>query len=115
MTLWGVAGVTQKLSTNDVSTELSFAAFSVGLLPIALWIMLMEPINWKASAAVWLLGVLGGVVSGIGCLATFAAYTNGGKASIVTPLAALYPAITIAIALPVLHEHISLRQVLGLL
>jgi uncharacterized membrane protein len=42
-------------------------------------------------------------------LTLFAAYRDG-KASIVTALYALYPAITVALAVPLFHEPMFLRK-----
>jgi len=59
----------------------------------------------------WFLGILSGMLNALGSLAIFAACRNGGKASVVTLLAALYPVLTIAMAVPLLHERIQLREI----
>lgn len=112
--LWGLGGITQKLSTNYVSAELSFAVCSIAFIPSALLIIWLHPVSWKLSSSAWPLGILGGVLSRVGGLASFAAYNSGGKASIVTPVAALYPMVTVAVAVPLLHEQIGIRQVAGI-
>jgi len=114
LVLSGLAGVTQKLSTDYISAELSFAVCSIAFLPVGLLIMWLYPVNWKLSSAAWLLGIVGGVLSGLGGLASFAAYHSGGKASVVTPITAMYPMVTVAFAVPLLHEQIGIRQVAGI-
>lgn len=113
MAFWGIAGVTQKRSTDFVSAELSFTCFSFTLVPLAGLIVLIGHVNWHIPGKGWALGIVSGALSGLGALASFAAYRSGGKASVVTPLAALYPTITIALAVPLLHERLGLRQVVG--
>ena len=48
-------------------------------------------------------------------LAGLAAFANNGKASIITPLAGLYPIVSIPIAIVLLHERISWREGVGIL
>jgi len=110
LALWGVTGVTQKLSTDHISAELSLVWFSVAFLPIAALILLTQSLDWRISPLTWCLGILGGVLNGLGVLTSFAAFRQGGKASVVTPLVALYPALTVALAVPLLHEHVSRRE-----
>jgi uncharacterized membrane protein len=113
MAFWGFAGVTQKRSTDFVSAELSFACFSLAFIPLAVLIVSIGHLNWHIPAKAWALGTVSGALSGLGALASFAAYRSGGKASVVTPMAALYPTVTIALAVPFLHERLSLRQLVG--
>ncbi len=63
------------------------------------WIAPLEP-----SAKDWVLGIAVGLLMAIGTLALFAAIRRG-KASIVTPLTALYPLITVILAVMFLNEH----------
>jgi transporter family protein len=115
LVLSGLAGVTQKLSTNYISAELSFAVCSIAFIPVGAFIISFYPVNWKLSSTAWLLGIVGGLLSGLGGLASFAAYHGGGKASVVTPIAAMYPMVTVALAVPLLHEQIGIRQVAGII
>ena len=50
----------------------------------------------------------------MGNIAFFQALTNGQKASIVVPLTALYPAVTVLLALVFLGEKLNRYQWLGL-
>ena len=40
--LWGITGVTQKLSTNHISAEYSFVWFAMAFVPIAILVLLAE-------------------------------------------------------------------------
>jgi transporter family protein len=45
---------------------------------------------------------------------TLAAYRKGGKAAVVTPLAALYPVVTVLIAVAFLGEKLNGAQIVGI-
>jgi uncharacterized membrane protein len=109
LVLYGVAGVTQKLATNNVSTELSTVCFALAFIPVALVTMWFQPVNWSLSPRGWTLAVLTGVLISTGTLTLFAAYRTG-KASVVTALTALYPALTVVLAVPLFHERMDVRK-----
>jgi bacterial/archaeal transporter family protein len=114
LAFWGITGLTQKLSTNYISVELSLLWFSAAFLPIAGVILWWQRLDWHISTMAWFLAILGGILNGLGVLTSFAAFRNGGKASVVTPLIALYPVVTVVLAVPFLHEHVSRRELLGI-
>jgi len=64
---------------------------------------------WAVSAALF-----SGLLNALGAWALFAALKNGGKASIVSPLTALYPLVVILLVPLVLHESITKLQLAGL-
>jgi len=115
MACWGVFSATQKLSTNHVSAELSYLAWSAAFVPIAIWIVATKPLNWQMSGPMLGSGLAAGVLNGFGVVAAFAAYRFEGKASIVTPLAAaLQPLVTVVLALLFLGERIGPLEGLGI-
>ena len=93
--LFGLTGVTQKLATNEISTELSYVWFSLAMLVIALFIVILVPLDWHVRRKIIGLAIAGGVLNGLGCMASFKALEVGGKASIVVPLCYLYPLVAI--------------------
>ncbi|PYV32920.1 MAG: hypothetical protein DMG22_11820 [Acidobacteria bacterium] len=111
---WGTTGVTQKLSTNAISTESSFLWFVVAFLPIALVIVLVVPLDWHIKTRVYCLAIVGGALNGLGALTSFKALESGGKASIVIPLCYLYPLVTIFLALILLHEKVTRTEIAGI-
>jgi len=113
LVFWGMTGLTQKLATNYISVELSLPFLSAAFIPIAAAILIFQPLDWRISALAWMLAILGGLLNGSGVLTSLAAFHHGGKASVVTPLIALYPVVTVALAVPFLHEKISHREVAG--
>ena len=114
LVLYGVAAITQKLSTNHISAELSFLWFGAAFVVIGGAIMLVQPLDWHLSARTWFWTVLAGACNALGAWASFVAYRSGGKASVVTPLAALYPIVTVALAVPLFKEQLNAREVVGI-
>jgi transporter family protein len=112
--LFGATGLLQKVATNRVAAEISFVAFAAGFLPIAVVILLLPLLEWSYSLREWGWATLGGALNGLGVLATLAAYRGGGQASVVTPLAALYPVVTVLLAIIFLGERVGLRQTLAI-
>ncbi len=109
---WGIVGLLQKLSTNYISAESSLIWLVVGFF-------LLQPLlypgrvvfGYSARGLTWAL--LSGVFNALGAWALFAAMKNGGKASIVSPLTALYPLVVVLVAPLILHESITRMQGVG--
>jgi len=111
---FGLAAVFQKLATNRVSAETAFATFAAGFIPPSILIMFLRPVGANLTAAPVLWAIAGGLLNGLGVLATLAAYRRGGKASVVTPLAAIYPMITVILAVVFLREKLVAVQIAGI-
>lgn len=112
--LWGISGITQKLSTNRISSEHSFLWFTFAMAAISGMLILFEPMHWHVSRLTFWLAVAGGILNGLGALTSFLALESGGKASIVISLIALFPLPTVAFAILVLHEHLTVAQAVGI-
>jgi transporter family protein len=108
LVFWGVTGVTQKLSTNRISSELSFLWFAYAMIAISAVLLLTTPIHWHLSKLIIFLAILGGTLNG------FAALESGGKASVVISLISLYPLLTVILAVAFLHESITKVQMVGI-
>jgi bacterial/archaeal transporter family protein len=113
LVLWGVTGVTQKLSTNRISSQLSFLWFACAMIFISAMLAFTVPIQWHLRPLILALSILGGVLNGLGALTSFAALESGGKASVVISLISLYPLLTVAVAVLFLHERLTTLQALG--
>ena len=114
LVFWGITGVTQKLSTNAISTQLSFLWFVIAMAVISLAVALTVPIQWHVRPRVFWLAVIGGALNGLGALTSFAAFEKGGKASIVVPLCYLFPVVTVVLAMTFLHESLTRAQAVGI-
>jgi transporter family protein len=113
MACWGITGVTQKLSTNNISFERSFLWFSLAFFLLSAAIALAVPLSWNVAPSLVALAALGGLLNGLGALTSFAALERGGKASVVIPIVSLYPLLTIAGAWLFLGERLTGRQLAG--
>jgi len=111
---FGITGITQKLSTNHVSFEASFAWFCVAMILISAGIAVAVPLDWHITPLLWVLAALGGALNGLGALTSFAALEKGGKASVVIPIINLYPLVTICGAWLLLGEKLTGKQVTGI-
>ena len=108
--LFGMSCITQKFTTRYISDELSTIFFTIGFVPLAIVIWVAGSPPWNLSAKDWVLGIVVGLLMATGTLALFAALRRG-KASIVTPLTALYPLVTVILAVVFLNEHFDSMKV----
>lgn len=113
--LWGAAGFLQKLSTNHISGELSTLWFLAAFVPFGVFFLAQEPLPAQISANTWLLVIAQGFFLALGNYAILVAFASQGKASIIAPLAALYPVVSVPIAIFFLGETIRVREGAGIL
>jgi bacterial/archaeal transporter family protein len=113
LVFWGITGVTQKLSTNRISSQLSCLWWAWAMVAISAELAFTVPIQWHPGALILSLSILGGALNGLGALTSFAALESGGKVSVVISLISLYPLLTVAIAVLFLNERLTPLQALG--
>jgi bacterial/archaeal transporter family protein len=115
LVFFGMTGVTQKLSTNNISFEMSFVWFCLAVCVVSAAIAVLLPMDWRSlNLSLVALAALGGLLNGLGALTSFAALKQGGKASVVIPIINLYPLVTIAGVWLFLGEKLSTTQILGI-
>jgi transporter family protein len=107
LVLFGVSSITMKFSTHHISDELSTIFYTLGYILIAIVIIAVGSTEWHLSKKEWSLGILVGLLMASATLTLFIAY-RWGKASVVTPLVALYPLVTVVLAGLFLKEHFDL-------
>ena len=112
--LWGVSGLLQKISTNDISGELSAFWFLAAFIPVGVVILFLQPLTGPLATKTWVLVVALGLFFSLGNFTILLAFARAGKASIIAPLAGLYPVVSVPIAITVLGEKIGLRETLGI-
>lgn len=113
LVLWGITGVTQKLSTNRISSERSFLWFCWAMVALSGAVLVVARPHWGLGEAVVLSAIAGGALNGLGAWTSFRALESGGKASIVISLISLYPMLTVALAVLLLGERITWVQFAG--
>jgi uncharacterized membrane protein len=113
LVLWGVTGVTQKLSTNRITSERSFLWFCWAMVALSAAVMVVARPHWGLGRTVVVCSIAGGALNGLGAWTTFRALESGGKASVVTSLVSLYPLLTIVLAVLFLGERLTVTQSAG--
>lgn len=113
--LWGTWGAISKVASSGVDAGTNQIYFTVGLLPLML---LLLPITRRGAAGpqrrtgiAWAFAT--GILGGAGNIAFFRALGSGGKVSIIAPATALFPVVTVILAVTCLHERISKQQMAG--
>jgi len=105
-------GILQKLGSNRLNAASLLIWVTAGYLIALPGFFLLAPLNGLSTREV-LLGILAGAVNGFGTWLLFASLERGAKASVAIPLTALYPLVTVLLALLFLHERLSVREWLG--
>ena len=113
LVLWGVTGVTQKLSTNRISSERSFLWFCWAMFALSAAVLVVARPHWGLGTLAVACSIAGGALNGLGAWTSFRALESGGKASIVISLISLYPLLTVALAVLVLGERLTWTQTAG--
>ncbi len=113
---WGIFSAAQKVTTNHISAEWSYAVFIFTSVVISIAFLATGKIEFNLSSKTFSLGAIAGILNGLGVLASFSAYRAEGKASAVTTIAGtLQPVFTIVLALLFLSERFSLVEFFGIL
>jgi transporter family protein len=111
---WGGWALLSKLGSREIPPDTMQFLFTVGTVPIGVALLIARRGGLEKSPRGITYGVLNGILSGIGGLALFAAYHTNGNTSMITVSTALYPIVTVLLAVSVLREKLGFRQVLGL-
>jgi drug/metabolite transporter (DMT)-like permease len=113
MALWGAAGFLSKLATGHLSGARAallvlsgFLLTNVGLLAVVPWPEDVPLRTWGLVSAL-------GFCLAFGNFAVVLAYADG-KASVITPLAGLYPVVSVPVAVLVLGETVGARTAAGI-
>jgi transporter family protein len=110
---WGLWGVFSKLASNYSRPRQTLLFQAVGVVAFALLVLFIEQFQIQKTAAGFGWSFAAGFVNFVGFLAFFAAVQKG-KVSTVISLSSLYPVITIALSVLLLHEKITRREGLGI-
>lgn len=112
---WGVWALLSKLGSREIPPNGMQFLFTVGTIPVGLALLIARRGKLEKSAKGIAYATLNGVLSGLGGLTLFAAYHTGGNTAVITAATALYPMITVALAITLLHEPFRAKQVIGLI
>jgi uncharacterized membrane protein len=112
--LWGISGLLQKISTNEISGELSALWFFAAFVATGLATLVLQPVESAPAMKTWLFVAALGLFFSVGNYTVLAAFASGGKASVIAPLTGLYPVVSVPIAIAYLDERVSGREVAGI-
>lgn len=116
MLLWGGWGLVSKPVADRLSPWQAQALSAIGLLPVIALLAFSKNLrSGKKSRPGFWLAFAGGIIASLGNVAYYKALGAGGKAAAVTPLTALYPVVTIALAMVFLRERLNPVQGVGVL
>ena len=113
---WGAWGAVSKVASDGVDANTNQIFFTLGLLPLIALVMRSPRLrggHQRSAGMAW--AFVTGILGGTGNIAFFYALVVGGKASIVVPVTALFPLVTVTLAVSFLRERLSGSQKLGLL
>jgi bacterial/archaeal transporter family protein len=111
---WGGWALLSKLGSEEIPPPAMQFLFTLGTIPVCLALLIGRRGRLEKSPRGITFGILNGLLSGAGGLALFAAYHTNGNTSLITVATALYPMITVVLAVLILRERFHLRQALGL-
>ena len=113
--LWGAWGAVSKIASAGVDANTNQIYFTVGLLPIMLF--LLRAARGGSAGKQRRIGItwafVTGLLGGAGNIAFFRALGTGGNVSIVAPATALFPLVTVILAVTFLGERLSKQQMAG--
>jgi transporter family protein len=113
--LWGVWGATSKAVSNDIDAYMNQVLFTMGLVPLMLLVLRSRRISGGSDRKRGIFyAFITGILGGTGNIAFFKSLTMGGQASVVVPMTAMSPLVTVLMALAVLREKLSRSQKVGL-
>lgn len=113
---WGVWAFLNRLLADAIASPAhGQLASTIGIVPVlvALYAMPDVPATGSRRMGIWL-ALASGIVSCLGNIANLDLLGRGAKAAAVIPLTALYPVVTILLAVPILRERVSGLQWLGI-
>jgi len=111
---WGGWALAAKFGSREVPPETMQFPFTVGAMPVCIALLIARRFKLEKSPKGIFYAVLNGVLSSVGSLALFAAYHTNGNTSLITSLTALYPMITVLLAVTILRERFGVIQAVGL-
>ena len=115
----GHLGAGFKVASTGVDAYMNQLLYTAGLAPLMVFVAwtvhrrtAQTKVRIASQGVFW--AFLTGILGGVGNIAFFQALVKGGKASVVAPVTALFPMVTVLLALMFLKERLGRTQWLGL-
>jgi transporter family protein len=114
MVLWGIVGLLQKVTTNRISADAVLIWDRIGYVVILPLLVVHTHLN-NLGPKDMIIGTLDGITNSLGALFLYMSLESGAKASIAVPLTALYPLLTVLLAVALLGERVSRLHWVGII
>ena len=111
---WGAWTILEKMASTEIPEQTVQFLFTFGALPVAIVLLAARGFKLEKNPKGILYGLGNGVLAGVGNAALAGAYRAGGNTSVITAATAMYPMITVLLAVTVLRERLSNLHKLGL-
>ena len=112
--LYGVWGFCSKLATNYINPKTALVYEAIGFSVLVFFVLKGEKFTLNSDIRGVIYATLVGVTSAVASLFLFLALSKG-NVSVIVPITALYPIVTIIMAYFILKEPITFRQIIGLM
>jgi bacterial/archaeal transporter family protein len=111
---WGAWALLQKMGSVEIPAKTVQFLFAFGAMPVAVALLAARRFQLEKSAKGIFYGLMIGILAGIGNAGLAAAYRTGGNTSVVTAATAMYPVLSVVLAVLVLRERLTRLHILGL-
>lgn len=112
---WAAWTMLEKMASTEIPQDTVQFLFTFGALPVAIALLVARKFKLEKSPKGILYGLGNGVLAGAGNVALAGAYRTGGNTSVITAATAMYPLITVLLAVTILKERLTNVHKLGLL
>jgi len=111
---WAAWAICAKIASNELTPNAMQFFFSIGAAPLAVLLLIKQRFKLEKDSLGIFYGIANGLISSVGNLALVAAFRSGGNTAVITTATSLYPMITVGLAIVVLRERLTGRQMLGI-
>jgi len=108
---WALFG---KLGSFEIPPRAMQFIGTFGVLPVAPALFIGRLIRVASNVRGTICAFGSGILSGIAGLAFYGAFRRGGNTPVITAVAALYPMVTVLLAVHILRERLTRDQIVGL-
>jgi transporter family protein len=112
--LWGIVGLLQKVTTNRISADAVLIWDRIGYVVILPLLVINTRLNNLGARDIFI-GTMDGITNSLGALFLYMSLESGAKASIAVPLTALYPLLTVLLAVGLLGERVKPLHWVGII
>jgi uncharacterized membrane protein len=102
-----------KLGSEEIPSHASLFLQTAGMTPLGFLLLFNRSARELKDKKGIIYSLLNGAITGLGILCLLAAYRSGGNTAVVSVTSSLYPLVTFALALLLLHEKLTKKQILG--